>query len=361
MLPRSPLFAHLADDEHRALLDAATRRTIAAGDTLVVEGEEARELFVVEEGRLGVFKETHGAAHLIHEIGPDEAVGEIPLFDGDARSATARALEETKVLVLPYEAVRRSPTLVKRLGATLAARLRVSSEDELHAAHHRAVMGELVVKVVTLLCAYTFLLAALDRFDLGARSSSVVSLPLIGLFGWGSWRFIRNTGRPLSAFGLGLRTLPLSVVESALFTAPFCAALVGLKWVVIRLYPPWRSAPLFERADWEARLTEPLVVKLLAVYLASCLVQELIVRSALQASLEEFLVGPRARGVTVLVCAAMFSVNHLHMSLEFAAAAFLPGVFWGVLFARRRNLAGPVLSHFAVGAFVFFVLGVSMP
>jgi membrane protease YdiL (CAAX protease family) len=36
-------------------------------------------------------------------------------------------------------------------------------------------------------------------------------------------------------------------------------------------------------------------------------------------------------------------------------------VFWGWLFARRRNLAGPTLSHFVVGAFVFFVLGISLP
>lgn len=31
------------------------------------------------------------------------------------------------------------------------------------------------------------------------------------------------------------------------------------------------------------------------------------------------------------------------------------------LFSMRRHLVGPMLSHFVVGAFVFFVLGVSPP
>jgi membrane protease YdiL (CAAX protease family) len=56
----------------------------------------------------------------------------------------------------------------------------------------------------------------------------------------------------------------------------------------------------------------------------------------------------------------MFSVNHLHMSFLFAALAFLPGIFWGILFNRQRHILGVTLSHFAIGAFVFFVLGVRL-
>lgn len=54
----------------------------------------------------------------------------------------------------------------------------------------------------------------------------------------------------------------------------------------------------------------------------------------------------------------MFSVNHLHLSFLFALLAFIPGLFWGVLFHRRPNLVGPTLSHFVVGGYVFFVLGI---
>jgi hypothetical protein len=53
-------------------------------------------------------------------------------------------------------------------------------------------------------------------------------------------------------------------------------------------------------------------------------------------------------------------VNHLHLSFAFAAAAFVPGLFWGWLFTRHRNLVGPTLSHVVVGTYVFFVMGVPM-
>ena len=42
-------------------------------------------------------------------------------------------------------------------------------------------------------------------------------------------------------------------------------------------------------------------------------------------------------------------------------AIFISLLFWGWLFLRRRHLIGPTLSHFLVGAFLFFVLGVSLP
>jgi len=219
----------------------------------------------------------------------------------------------------------------------------------------------LVVKIITLLCGYALLLSALPGLDLGSTSTTYLSLPLIAAFGFGAWRFIRSAGYPLSMFGLGLRNLPSSLIEAIVLTPPFCAVLVLLKWIAMKIHAPWRGLPLFERPDWREHLIEPTVVKLLALYLVSSAVQELIVRSALQASLEEFLVGPNRRRATLLVCALMFAVNHLHMSFVFAAFAFVPGIFWGWLFSRRRHLIGPVFSHFVVGAFVFFVLGVSLP
>jgi membrane protease YdiL (CAAX protease family) len=38
----------------------------------------------------------------------------------------------------------------------------------------------------------------------------------------------------------------------------------------------------------------------------------------------------------------------------------VPGLFWGWLYARRPNLIGPTISHIAVGAFVFFIMGVNV-
>ena len=92
----------------------------------------------------------------------------------------------------------------------------------------------------------------------------------------------------------------------------------------------------------------------------SSAVQELIVRGALQSSLESFLTGENSKRNAIIVSGLLFAVTHLHMSFLFAALVLLPGMFWGWLFARRRNLLGVTLSHIVVGAFVFFVLGIKL-
>src|SRR5262249_40553218 len=129
---------------------------------------------------------------------------------------------------------------------------------------------------------------------------------------------------------------------------------------MVHAIPAWRGLPTIEHTNIAARLADPQIRTLLIVYGASALVQELIVRCALQASLEDFLIGRGRVTTAIFVSALMFSVNHLHMSFLFAALAFLPGIFWGILFHRQRHILGVTLSHFAIGAFVFFVLGVRL-
>ncbi len=356
------LFAGLPRAAVGALEGAPTRR-LAAGEILVREGDPSTSLYCLVSGSLVVLKRIRDGVpeHAIHTLVPGEPIGEVGFFDRRARSATVRALEPSVVIEVPYDVVSAVPPLVTRLGERLAERLRGSSADEAASAQQRIATGMLVVKIIVLSCVYALLLAALPDIELGGKSTTYLSLPIIAAFGAGAWRFIRATRAPLVQFGLGLRHFVGSLLESALFTPAFCALLVGLKWIALRVHAPWHGYPLFERTDWVTALSAPTTQKLLAIYLASAAVQELIVRSALQASLEDLLLGPHARRTTILVCALMFSMNHLHMSFVFAAAAFVPGVFWGWLFSRRRNLIGPTLSHFVVGAFVFFVLGVSLP
>src|SRR5690606_25338523 len=96
------------------------------------------------------------------------------------------------------------------------------------------------------------LLSALPGLNLGATSTSWISLPIIFAFGYAAVRFIRSTDYPLSTFGLGFRRLPMSVIEAAVLTPPFCASITALKWVAMKLHSPWRELPLFERTDWAA-------------------------------------------------------------------------------------------------------------
>ena len=178
-------------------------------------------------------------------------------------------------------------------------------------------MGGLLVKTLVLLCGYAVLLSAVPwvRSMWPTASTAYMSLPVIALFGVSSFRFLRSTGWPLARFGLGCRNVLGSIVEAAVLTPLFAAALVALKWLMVRALPRWEGMRTVEHTDVLGRLADPQIRTLLVVYAASAAVQELIVRCALQASLEDLLRG-RTRSVTaVLVSALMFSVNHLHMCI----------------------------------------------
>lgn len=99
-----PLFAHL--DE--AALDAVARRTVirqAPRDSVIFRrGDPCAGLYVVLEGRVRVYRASaDGREQVIHTIGAGRALAEVPLFDGGPYPASARAMEEARILFLPRD------------------------------------------------------------------------------------------------------------------------------------------------------------------------------------------------------------------------------------------------------------------
>jgi predicted acylesterase/phospholipase RssA/CRP-like cAMP-binding protein len=82
-------------------------RSIAKGAALVKQGEQADSLFVVLDGRLEAVLD--GAQQVaLERLEPGSVVGEIALMVGGRRSATVRALEDARVLVLTKERFERT-------------------------------------------------------------------------------------------------------------------------------------------------------------------------------------------------------------------------------------------------------------
>jgi len=358
-------------------------RELASGETLVRQGEPALELYVLRSGKLEIIKTDEGdeREHVIGEVKAGEVVGEVALFNEQPRFATVRATRDCVLDAITFSRLRPSPDqlarssldprpkpvrrayrkLLENLAKTLADRLRAHADVSLADAKRRHAVARFLINILLLLCLYSFLLSGLDHIEkLLPDSTSYISIPMQVLFAFGSWRFIRSTGYPLADFGITHRQAISSVVEALVLTLPVLAILTGVKWVILLLRGSLGQVPLIAHPDLMARLSEPQVIRLLTVYAVSCAVQELIVRGALQSSLEMFLTGPHRVLQAVLVSAALFSMTHLHMSFMFAALAFIPNLFWGWLFARRRNLAGVTLSHVAVGGYVFFIMGVAL-
>jgi serine/threonine protein phosphatase PrpC len=132
-LRKIPLFRHLTYKEQTAVLSIATTRTYPAGREIVVEGQPGEELFVVIRGRVVI--EKNGVE--IAELRAGGHFGEMGLIDNAPRSATVRATEPTRTMVISRSDLmnlmkRESILAVKLLWSfvqVLSDRLRVANSE----------------------------------------------------------------------------------------------------------------------------------------------------------------------------------------------------------------------------------------
>ncbi len=97
-LRRIPLFTHLGGREIDELETLADEIAVPDGQTLTREGETGHEFFIVLSGAVSVEIGDREVARL----GTGDFLGEIALVDGKPRSATTRAVGETRLLVVGH-------------------------------------------------------------------------------------------------------------------------------------------------------------------------------------------------------------------------------------------------------------------
>jgi CRP/FNR family transcriptional regulator, cyclic AMP receptor protein len=129
LLGRSDLFSSFEADELNDLLSATRPLRFERNVSLFEEGDDAGELFVVRSGRVAIGRRSiDGRESLVALMEAGDIFGEMPLFDEGPRSASARALEASEMLAIPYEPVRaildRRPVLLWEVVSLLAGRLR---------------------------------------------------------------------------------------------------------------------------------------------------------------------------------------------------------------------------------------------
>ena len=91
-----PLFAGCSKKELAAIARASDRIDLSDGAVLMIQGQQAREAFVIVEGKAIVRRNDRKVATL----GPGDAVGELGLLDRGERTATVVADGPLQVLVI---------------------------------------------------------------------------------------------------------------------------------------------------------------------------------------------------------------------------------------------------------------------
>lgn len=102
LLKRIPLFTDLPSSELSGLKKHLIRKTFRRGTIIFHKDQTGDALYIVESGRVRIFVAEEGGQELTlsREHEPGEVFGELALFDGAPRSASAEAIEDTVTYTL---------------------------------------------------------------------------------------------------------------------------------------------------------------------------------------------------------------------------------------------------------------------
>lgn len=97
-LRRVPIFNGLTETELQFLAERAVPRNYSKGELLFTEGDPCTGLFIIESGKVRIFKSSpNGREQILAVEGPGSSVAELPLFDGGTYPASTAAVGEARI------------------------------------------------------------------------------------------------------------------------------------------------------------------------------------------------------------------------------------------------------------------------
>ncbi len=122
-------FASLDDEVLGAVAAVAHERRYASDEIIFLEGEPCAGLFVVQSGRVKIFKTSpEGREQSLHFVEPGRSFNDVAVLDGGPNPATVMAVEPTVCLVIDRDAmvrlVQTYPALAMAVIKSIAARAR---------------------------------------------------------------------------------------------------------------------------------------------------------------------------------------------------------------------------------------------
>jgi cGMP-dependent protein kinase 2 len=120
------MFGSLTHDDLVELLETVEIKEVRAGQTIIDEGADGYDIFVIRQGSMVVEKNIGGKPVFLSYLPAGSYVGEMALIDGGRRTATVRAAIKSEVIKLGGDAFRRllerKPQLMSRLKHDMSSR-----------------------------------------------------------------------------------------------------------------------------------------------------------------------------------------------------------------------------------------------
>src|SRR4051795_3814452 len=108
LLGHVPLFSELSPDELERVAQVAIPRSYPSDTRVFHEGDPGDACYIVHRGSCRVIRQhSDGRAITLATLGPGAIFGELAMLDGERRSASFEAAENTDLLALPAADVRK--------------------------------------------------------------------------------------------------------------------------------------------------------------------------------------------------------------------------------------------------------------
>jgi CRP-like cAMP-binding protein len=129
-----PLFQSVCDEDLESIANLLIERRFPNGKTIVEEGLPGDYMYVIREGRVKVTKLSgDGREKILEMLEAGDFFGEMALLDRAPRSASVKALEETRIFALAradfLSLIKKSPDLAMAVIQELTRRLRKVDEQ----------------------------------------------------------------------------------------------------------------------------------------------------------------------------------------------------------------------------------------
>ena len=123
-----PIFQKVDGEGLRHLAERAEEKVIEAGSLIVRENDIGDEMYIVKKGKIEIFKETNGEKNSIAFLGEKSFFGEMAILEDAPRSASAKAIEDSALIIINKECFRQAileyPDIAFEVLKALSSRLR---------------------------------------------------------------------------------------------------------------------------------------------------------------------------------------------------------------------------------------------
>lgn len=351
-LSNHPVIQGLDKEQLQTVICLMVLKDFHSGATIIGEGEMSDELYIIYNGKVKVnkFDEQHKNQLEIVELNKGDIFGDMSFMDGEPRSSSVIALEDTRVLLLRKQDLialpENSANILSKILANLVKinvhRLRSSNQNYIASMIQAMKQLELRNQFGKLFVVIVGCLAIGSIHDVLVASKIIPEHSVINM-----WLFLLAVVAPtvfflkkyhysLKDYGLTTHNWQKALKEG--FTIGIITAVIYFIVMVSYRYlmgiPQVFSDEIFTLGE--------------LTYIPHAFLQEFLMRGIVQTLLQNFL-DDKKGFISIILSSILFSQSHLYGDPILFVLTFVLSISLGYIYLRHKNIIGVGIIHSILG------------